>query len=108
MVREAITSRLDFGRQMRTLLFLLGVFLTSACPAQTFPQPGKPIRVLVGFAARGGTDIHARQLPPKLPAAPGATVIVENKPGAGPTTTAAEVAPAAPTGYTLISTLNGT
>lgn len=90
------------------ILFLLGIFLASACAAQTFPQPGRPIRVVVGFAAGGGTDIQARQLLPKLSEALGTPVIVENRPGAGTTIAAAEVARAAPDGHTLIYTFNGT
>src|SRR5215510_12989545 len=92
---------------MRIALLILGIFAANSW-AQTFPQPGKPVRVLVGFAAGGGTDIQARQLAPKLSEALGTPVIVENKPGAGTTIAAAEVARAAPDGHTLIYTFNGT
>ncbi|HUN68667.1 MAG TPA: tripartite tricarboxylate transporter substrate binding protein [Burkholderiales bacterium] len=94
---------------MRALISLLGLVLMTAGSglAQTFPQPGKPIRVLVGFAAGGGTDIQARIVAPKLGEALGTTVVVENKPGAGTSIAANEVARAAPDGYTILYSFNG-
>jgi len=94
---------------MRILCSVLGMILmaTSTGYAQTFPQPGKPIRVLVGFAAGGGTDIQARIVAPKLAEALGTNVLVENKPGAGTSIAAAEVARSAPDGHTLLYSFNG-
>jgi tripartite-type tricarboxylate transporter receptor subunit TctC len=90
----------------RILIVLLAAFSAGAT-AQTFPQPGKPIRVLVGFAAGGGTDIQARIVQPRLAEALGATVVVENKPGASTSIAATEVARAAPDGHTLLYSFNG-
>jgi len=89
-------------------LAALAALFTAASWAQGFPQPGKPVRVLVGFAPGGGTDIQARIVVPKLAEALGAPVIVENKPGAGTALAASEVARSAPDGHTILYTFNGT
>ena len=61
----------------------------------------KPIRLLVGFPAGGGTDAIARLLGEALQAALGTTVIVDNRPGAGGQIAAQALKTAAPDGTTF-------
>ncbi len=73
-------------------------FSTSA--QQAFPT--KPIRLIVGFAPGGGTDIVARALAPKMGEVLGQAVIIENKSGAAGTIAADQIAKSTPDGYTLL------
>jgi tripartite-type tricarboxylate transporter receptor subunit TctC len=64
--------------------------------------PGKPIRMVVGFAPGGATDILGRIVASHLQAAWNTQVVVENRPGAGGNVGADVVAKAPPDGYTLL------
>ena len=63
--------------------------------------PGRPIRILVGFAPGGTADILARKLQTPLSARLGQSVIIENRPGASGMSASTEVARAVPDGYTV-------
>ncbi len=69
--------------------------------AQTFPT--KPVRIVVGFAAGGGSDTATRLFSAKLSEIWGQQIIVENRGGAGGVLAAEVVAHAAPDGYTLLN-----
>ena len=66
------------------------------------PYPTKPIRLLVGFAAGGPTDVIARVLAKDMTATLGQSIVVENKAGASSMIATREVRNAAPDGYTLL------
>jgi len=70
--------------------------------------PERPVRLVVPFPAGGGADTLARIIVPKFAQALGATIVVDNKPGAGGNVGAELVARAAPDGYTLLYGTNGT
>jgi tripartite-type tricarboxylate transporter receptor subunit TctC len=71
-------------------------------PAAGQEYPSKPVRILVGFAPGGGTDIMARAIAAKLSAFTGQPFVVENRPGANANLAARLAAQSAPDGYTML------
>jgi tripartite-type tricarboxylate transporter receptor subunit TctC len=76
-----------------------------AASAQSYPS--QPIRLIVPFAAGGGSDILARLIAEPLSKSLGQPVVVENRSGAGATVGADLVAKSAPVGYTWLFTTAG-
>jgi tripartite-type tricarboxylate transporter receptor subunit TctC len=74
----------------------------AANAADGYPQ--KPVRLVVPFSPGGGTDLLARAVSDKLTEVLGVTIIVDNRAGAGSTIGTAQVARAAPDGYTYLFT----
>lgn len=82
------------------------ILVTAVCGmaglAQAQAWPSKALTIVVPFPPGGTTDVLARAVSTKLSANLGQPVIVENKPGAGATLGAAQVAKANADGYTLL------
>ena len=69
--------------------------------------PARPVRLVIGLAPGGGTDIQARLFAQKLSENFGRPFVVENRTGAGGTVAYAQVAKSTPDGYTLMGITSG-
>lgn len=78
-----------------------GIFLSATAALAQSEYPNRPIKLIVGFAPGGSTDIVARIVAQKLGERLGQTIVVENRAGAGGTIGADAAAKAPPDGYTL-------
>ena len=88
----------------RFLLLAAGALPTFPCLSQADSYPSRPVRIVVGFAAGGGSDILARLTGQWLAERLGQQFVVENRTGAG-SNIATEVVVTAPAdGYTLLLT----
>jgi tripartite-type tricarboxylate transporter receptor subunit TctC len=91
-------------QRLATVCLLAAAALTAH--AQSYPS--KPISIIVPFAPGGGIDVLTRAIGIKLSERWKQPVILENKTGAGSAIGTAQVARAAPDGYTLLATVNQT
>ncbi len=79
---------------------LLSALATSSHAQSKYPD--KPVKVVVGFTAGGGTDVAARVIAQKLSEALGQSFVVENRPGASGLIASEQVAKAPADGYTIM------
>src|SRR3954451_18290143 len=87
---------------------LVAVFaLCFAAPALAADYPNRTIKIVVPFAAGGGTDVLARVIAQHLNSKWGQSVVVENQPGASGAIGTRAVMKAAPDGYTLLMASTG-
>src|SRR5688572_18746432 len=84
----------------RALFACLLAAAAASAHAQTWPS--RPIRLVVGFAPGGAADFVARALAEPLGRALGQPFVVENRPGAGSSVAAEQVARSAPDGYSVL------
>ncbi len=90
-----------------TLAGLIAAVSAGPAAAQgTAPWPAKPVRIMVGASAGGGTDVIARMLGERFSETFKQSFVVENRPGASNTIAADLTAKAAPDGHTLLVATN--
>jgi len=91
---------------MKKLIVFATLLLSALCAsAQTWPA--RPVKLLVGFAPGGPTDLVARLIAQRLTQQTGQAFVVENRPGANGALAAREVIGSAPDGYTLLVGTSG-
>ena len=91
------------ARRSMFACLVVGLISLAAGAAQAQSDyPSRPIRFIVGFGAGGGNDLFARLVAQKFQQLTGATVVVENKPGAGGRIASAFAAKEPPDGYTVL------
>jgi tripartite-type tricarboxylate transporter receptor subunit TctC len=100
VTRRAVTAACA-GGVMALAAAVVASVVASPAGAQA-DYPSRPITIVVPFTAGGATDLLARMVAEQLKSGLGATVVVENKPGAASTVGGSYVAKAAPDGYTLL------
>ncbi len=88
-------------------LLAAAAFGSAPVYAQTADYPNKVIKIIVPFTAGSATDIMARIVGERLTASMGQPVVIENRPGAGGTLGATQVAKSEPDGYTLLVVSTG-
>jgi tripartite-type tricarboxylate transporter receptor subunit TctC len=85
-----------------TCLFAAAMIGSAHAQAPAATWPTKPVKLMVGASAGGGTDIVARMLGEKFQGTFGQPFVIENRPGAGNTIASDVTAKAPPDGYTLL------
>ncbi len=85
----------------RLILVAAAVLATGGVLAQA-AYPSKPVRFLVPFTAGSGTDLIARSIADTMSKSMGQPIVIENKPGAGGTIAAGQVAKGEADGYTVL------
>jgi tripartite-type tricarboxylate transporter receptor subunit TctC len=91
-------------RRWFSLALIFAMALPAAAAQAQMAWPAKPIKILVGYAAGGSTDVTARIIAQALSERLGQPVIIENRPGAAGNIAAEAAAKADPDGYTLLMT----
>lgn len=85
----------------------MAALLSLAAVASAQSYPAKPVRMIVGFAPGGGTDVVARSVVQELGLGLGQRVVIENRPGANGVVGAEITSKAPPDGYTILMVNSG-
>jgi tripartite-type tricarboxylate transporter receptor subunit TctC len=101
MKEPSLALGLAMSRFLASMLFAFAALACSPAPASAV-YPERVIKIVVPFAPGGGTDVVARTLAQEMARDLGASIIIENKPGAGTIIGTQMVATSAPDGYTLL------
>jgi electron transfer flavoprotein alpha subunit len=104
MTLMSISHLRSRSRRLLAVCAAAAILAGASIPAvsQQAAWPNKPVRLVVGFAPGGGTDVMARALAQSLTESLGQTFVVDNKPGASGNLSVVDVSKAAPGGYTLL------
>ena len=85
-----------------TLLTIAALVLSAHAQAEAQTYPSRPIRIISPFPPGGGNDVLARIIGAKLAERVKASIVIENRPGAGAVIGIQALAKSAPDGYTLV------
>src|ERR1700739_4571264 len=100
--REETGMTPSLAATMRVVLAFALIAFPNLVGAQTADFPNRPMKMLVGFAAGGGTDVAARVMAQKMSEILGQGVVVENRTGASGLIAAQDLTKSDPDGYTLM------
>lgn len=94
--------------KLRAFLSCIAATLLAAAAPSVLAQdyPNRPVKLVVGYAPGGGTDIYARLIADRMSRVLGQSVVVENKPGANGNLGAESVAKGQADGYSLLFVVN--
>ncbi len=91
----------------RIVQAISGIALACAWPTAAQNYPTKPIRLIIGFPAGGGTDVTARTITQRLSETFGQPIVIDYRPGAGGTVGNGVAAKSTPDGYTWLMSATG-
>ncbi|MNU88705.1 Tripartite tricarboxylate transporter family receptor [Variovorax boronicumulans] len=100
--RHTTSDTMNSMKRTTRAALAAAALVLAAVPALAQNYPNRPIRLIVPFPAAGATDLFARTLGQKMGEKLGATLVVDNKPGAGGAIGSDLAAKAPPDGYTLL------
>jgi tripartite-type tricarboxylate transporter receptor subunit TctC len=102
------TATMMIHSLLKPVVLSVALMAGTVSALESYPVPGKPIVIVVPFAAGTGTDVITRVVVEKMAARMKATILVDNKAGASGQIGSEFVARAQPDGHTLLVATNST